>query len=197
MSSFYSKKPTQDSQLREFNVGEPEVANPFANLGPFERRELSPEERQLLHNMRQTEVEKESTISTQAKQRIEILANIGRLTKTIVIDNISFELKTLKAKETEDAHLTIFKCKTDAEAAYELRRQKLARALYLIDGKEVELTLGGKDFNLKLQLIDLMEEVTVNRLYKGLEELEKEVSDKYLPKNETEIKGVLEDIKKS
>lgn len=200
MSSSFYRKPSEQQRLREFNVGDPEdmpvektVQMPAmqANVG----YELSAAEREELQRMRQV-VAKEPKLGDYAKKRIEILANIGRLTKDVEIEGIRFSLRTLKAKETREATMSIFKCVNDADAAYEIRRQTLARAIYQIDGQDIESTLGGNDFDLKLNLIDEMEDTIINKLYNEFNNLKQEVRTKFGLETEEQVKGVVEDIKK-
>lgn len=197
-SSFYKKSsPEQQSPLREFNVGDPDELS----MNPMYRAqqqapgyELSAAEREELQRLRREP--KEEKMGDYAKKRIEILANIGRLTKNVEMDGITFALRTLKAKEARAATMSIFGCVNDVDASFEIRRQTLARAIYEIDGQPIESALGGDDFALKLDLIDDMEDVTIIRLYNEFNELRNEIQTKYGLKTEQEVKEVLEDIKK-
>lgn len=199
MSSFKKTTGPQQTQLREFNVGDPDEpsVNPVYNAQhQAPGYELSAAEREELQRYRRN-ISKEEKVGDYAKKRIEILANIGRLTRNVEIDGIVFSLRTLKAKEARLATMSIFSCVNDTDASFEIRRQTLARAIYEIDGQPTELALGGDDFNLKLQLVDDMEDVTIVRLYNEFNELRNEIQTKYGLKTEQEVKEVLEDIKKS
>ncbi len=199
MSSSFKKSPEPRTQLREFNVGEPDEpsVNPVFNA---QRQapgyELSAAEREELQRYRR-DGNREEKVGDYAKKRIELLANIGRLTKTVEIDGITFALKTLKAKEARSITMSIFSCVNDMDASFEIRRQTLAKAIYEIDGQTVEDTLGGDDFSLRLALIDDMEDATVIKLYNEFNELRNEVQTKYKLNTEQEVKEVIEDIKKS
>lgn len=199
MSSFYNKSSKQQPALREFNVGEPDDNLPqerpsFVHDAP---RQLTPAEREELARRRDVEQGKEYRIDSHARQRLEILSNIGRLTKSVEIDGINFELRTLKSREHREAAMVILNSKNDIDAAYESRRQHLARAIYMIDGQDIDLALGGKDFNLKLDLIDQMEDTVVGKLNDAFNALKDEVNQKYRMETEEQVKEVLEDIKKS
>jgi hypothetical protein len=200
MSSSFKKTAEPQSHLREFNVGDPDEPS----LNPMYRAaqqapgyELSAGEREELQQYRRNISSKEDKVGDYAKKRVELLANIGRLTKVVEIDGVTFSLRTLKTKEAREATMAIFGCVNDVDASFEIRRQTLARAIYEIDGQATELALGGDDFTFKLQLVDDMEDVTVIRLYNEFNMLRNEVQTKYGLKTEQEVKEVLEDIKKS
>jgi hypothetical protein len=196
-SSFYKKSSEPQTQLREFNVGEPEE---YASVNPYMQQqapgyELSAAEREELQQYRR-ETNKEVKIGDHAKKRIEILAGIGRLTRAVEIEGIQFVLRSLKAKEARECTMSIFDCTNDVDASFEIRRQTLARAIFEVDGQPLDAAIGGADFALKLKLIDDMEDVTIIRLYNEFNELRNEVQTKYGLKSEQEVKEVLEDIKK-
>lgn len=205
MSSFYQKKTAEQSNLREFNVGAPDEFNSHTQPMPVIQQvaqrdvgyELSAAEREELQRHRRQADKQGPKMGDHAKKRVEILANIGRLTKDVEVEGITFGLRTLKTKETRDATMSIFECKNDADAAFEIRRQTLARAINQIDGQEIELALGSDDFALKLSLIDDMEDTIVTKLYNSFNELRQEVRVKYGLETEAQAKEVVEDIKKS
>lgn len=196
MSSFY-KKPMENTQgkMREFNVGEFEENTPaeFMHASPA-GYELSVAEREELQKYRQ--VSKHTGIGEHAKKRVEILANIGRLTKDVEVEGIIFSLKTLKAKEAKEVMVSLANCISEADAAFELRRQTLARAIYQIDHQDIDLALGGNTLQLKLDLIDDMEDAIVSKLSDEYSALRKVVRDKYNLETEAQVKEVADDIKK-
>jgi hypothetical protein len=203
-SSFYKKPSPSEPQpkMRQFDVGNPseESHYDFEQVEVLPTRapgyELSAAEREEIQRMRR-ESAKEPRLGDHARKRIEILANIGRLSKDVDIDGIVFSLRTLKSKEAREATMSIFKCSNDADAAYEIRRQTLAKAIYQIDGQEVEATLGGDDFALKLQLVDDMEDTVVNKLYNEYNALRQEIRTKFGLDTDEQVKAVVDDIKKS
>lgn len=199
MSSFY-KNPNQNSnKFHEFNVDDESPA--FAgHVLPYEAppqpaRELSPAEREELNKARQRSASGHM-IGEYAKKRLELLTNIGRLTKNVTVGGITFSLRTLKTKEARETAISIFQCVNDVDAAYEIQRQSLARAIYQIDGQDIEAALGGSDFSLKLGLIDSMEDVVINKLYDEFNLLKNEVKSKFTLENEQQVKEVVEDLKK-
>lgn len=199
-SSFYQKPSAPSSQVKQYTVGSPDENQPFSVspdgfLNNQTPRELSPEERQELARFRST-ANQPGKLTDYAKKRAEILANIGRNTKDIAAEGVVFSLKTLKTKETREATLPMFKCQNDIDAGFEIRRQTLARSIFAIDGQEISLIVGGDDLELRLELIDELEESLISTLYKAHLDLKQETLDKFFPKNEIETKGVLEDLKK-
>jgi hypothetical protein len=205
-SSFYRKSSENQSKLREFNVGDPadmpnipmdynmpqDAQQPSRSVG----YELSPAEREELQRLRSENANKGARVTDHAKKRIEILANLGRLTRQVEVDGISFSLRTLKGKEAREATMSIFDCKNDIEASFEIRRQTLARAIFEIDGQPIELAVGGSSLQAKLALIDEMEDVAIIKLYNEFNELRNEVQIKYGLQSEKEVKEVVEDLKK-
>lgn len=205
MSSFYKKQTTSNPNLREFNVGEPDDMSDLPNTQPMHAQqfpqfapgqELSNQERDELQRFRRENAKNPPRIGEHARKRVEILANIGRLNKDVNVEGIVFSLRTLKTKETREVAMVAVGSKNDLDASFEIRRQTLARAIYKIDGEDVELALGGRDFNLKLQLVDDMEEAITTKLYKECDSLRQESEEKYGLKTPQEVKEVVEDIKK-
>lgn len=208
-SSFYRKSSESPSKLREFNVGDPadmpnipmdyqmpqDMNHPASEAGRA-AYQLSPAEREELQRLRNETANKQTKITDHAKKRIEILANLGRLTKQVEVDGVSFSLRTLKAKEAREATMSIFDCKNDIEASFEIRRQTLARAIYEIDGQPIELAVGGNSLDAKLDLVDEMEDVAIIKLYNEFNTLRNEVQTKYGLQSEKEVKEVVEDLKK-
>src|SRR5438445_13226 len=99
-----SFKPSVGSRstLREFNVGAPEdnIEQHPAYTQNMQTQEMSVQEMEnLVKKAREEKLSGLSKISDSAKKRIELLADIGRLTKDVKIGGITFSLRTLKAKE--------------------------------------------------------------------------------------------------
>lgn len=136
-------------------------------------------------------------MSEPAKQRIELLANIGRMTRDVEIGEHTFTLRTLKAKETREAALASFKVETQLEAGYEVRKQQLARSLHKIDGGDIAVVLGDDDLSSRLSFIEEhLEEAVVSKLFEEFSLLKEEANKKCGIHTETEAKEVVEDLKK-
>ena len=204
-SSFYRKsEPQVRPTTRQFDVGEPDYP-PTMDTASFKipetmqqapGQELTPAEREKFLRERKEALSNQSKIGDYAKKRLELLADIGRLTADVVVEGITFSLRTLKAKEARDATMSIFNCSNDADAAYEIRRQTLARAVHQIDGLSVEEILGTTDFEAKLELIDDMEDTIIIKLYNEFNALRNEVQVKYGVQTAQEVKEVVNDLKK-
>lgn len=192
------------SKLREFNVGipqndafDPHAPEMFEEQPPLVRKELTAAEREELQKLRREQINNAAKITDHAKKRTELLANIGRLTKDVEIEGYIFSLRTLKTKEAREATLSIFNCANDAEAAFELRKQSLARSLYQINGQPLDLILGGVGLEHRLNFIEEeLEDTIMNKLYNEFLNLRQESRDKYGVQTEEEVKEVMEDLKK-
>lgn len=210
-SSFYKKAPESQPQLRTFDVGAPSQSSvnqsaeyqSLQNASPAETvlqkgpgYELSDAERQDLMRSRAEANQNRNKVGDYAKKRIEILANIGRLYKDVTIEGIVFGLRTLKTREAREAAVSITTCDSQIDAAFEVRRQSLARAIYQIDGQSVEDALGGIDFALKLDFVDGMEDSVFTKLWNEFDNLRQESSNKYGVNSEETVKEVVEDLKK-
>ena len=194
--SFRRRQAEQRVGLREFNVGVPDDVEPSYPVRGYQAEEISPSERDHLQRVRKEEMARGPKITDGAKKRIEILANIGRLTKDVEMDGVTFSLRTLKNKETRETTLSIFEARNDADASFELRKQTLARALFKIDGRDIDEVLGGYEIERVLQFIDDLEEIVVNRLYNEFNSLRQEVLTKYGLNSEKDVKEVLDNVKK-
>jgi hypothetical protein len=187
--------------LREFTVGAPEDLPPE----PQAMREMSQQQfADMEQNVKEARREKLSMmdkISDPAKRRIEMLANIGRSYKDVVLEGSTFSLRTLKAKETEEATMMTFftegkEGKSQLEANFDARRQQLARAIFKIDGQDVAHILGGNDLDTKLNFIDELEESVVIKLFDEFVILKEESRNKFTIKTEADAKEVADDLKK-
>lgn len=193
-SDNFRKKPTGPARtLREFNVGDDDSFDV-----PDRLEDLSPAElEKAVKDARKDKIASMTKIGEQAKKRIEILANIGRLTKDIPVDGgIVFSIRTLKAKETREAALATFTATTQIEAGFEARKQQLARSIYQIDGKELAFVLGNDDLETRLSFIEEMEENLVDKLFNEFSALKDNAKKQFSISTEAEAKEVAEDLKK-
>lgn len=209
-SSSFKKNspPTQGKPLREFTVGPPED---FENVNPYVRhqmdaspphpgqQEISPAEYEnAVREARKQKLANANKIGDAAKKRIEILANIGRLTRDVEIGGFSFSLRTLKSKETREAALATFSVAlTQIEASYEARKQQLARSIFKIDGEDIEVIIGSNNLDDKIKFIDdNLEDIVVEKLWNEFILLKEESKEKYGINTVKEAEEVSEDLKK-
>lgn len=192
-SSFKKPAPAQTQAkpvMREFTVGSPEdfqQSMPSMDELESRAREIN---RQRLENV--------NKITDVAKKRIEILANIGKLTKDVEIGGYSFTIKTLKAKETREAAVATFATSlTQIEASYEARKQQLARSIIKIDGQNIEDIIGGASLEDKIKFIEEhLEDVVVEKLWNEFVSLKEESKTKYGINTQKDSEEVSEDLKK-
>jgi hypothetical protein len=196
-STFKKNFPaTQGAPLREFNVGSAETIT--SSFGPPPSNQVSPEVEQRYTQIREERAASMNKIGDENKKRIEILADIGRLTKDVVIGKTTFSLKTLKAKETREAAMASYaSSKIELELSFNARQQQVARSITKIDGHDFSMVLGSEDFNKKLEFIEELEEIVVNKLFNEFMNLKKEAEDTYGISTIAEAKEVGEDLKKS
>jgi hypothetical protein len=198
-SSSQFSKTTPNPQMREFNIGEPEQssgAQPSAQFDAQLDAEKSIREAREVKN--QEIVNGGARINPDAKKRIEILSNIGRMTRDVKMGDHTFTIRTLKAKEAREAALATFSSvDTQLEASYEARRQQLARSIYQIDGHSVNDVIGASDMASKLSWIDdNLEDIVVNKLFSEFNSLKEEAQNKYGIASAEQAKEVVEDLKK-
>lgn len=134
-------------------------------------------------------------IADGAKRRIEMLIGMTLSTKEVAIEQNTFVLKTLKAKEMREA-LFISSQFDGLQMPFEIRKQVLARALTHIAGVEFEQFISSNSLEDKLKFIDELDDSFIGRLYKEYTDLSDENQKKYGIKSQTDVKEVFEDIKK-
>ncbi len=195
----FSSGQTNPSIMKEYTVGDPNDFTPGeVSKFPSSGQQLSSADREELHRLRNERLNQSGKITEPAKKRIEILANIGRLTREVPLGGMSFTLRTLKTKETREATMSVFLCSNDIDAGFEFKKQVLARALSQIDGQLIEDVLGGDDLERKLAFIENdLEDVIVDKLYSEFNNLKQESRIKYGLETEKQAKEVVEDLKKS
>lgn len=195
------KKSVQQpkGQMREFNIGPPENdPNSPNNFTPLQQPQTPGEVEDLARIARQERLAAANKIGDQAKKRIEILADIGRLTKDVQIGGFTFSLRTLKARETKDASLATFSVAiTNLEASYEARKQQLARSVFKIDGEDIAEIIGSRNLEDRMKFLeDNLEDIVVEKLWNEFIALKEEAKAKYGINTAKEAEEVLEDLKK-
>lgn len=198
---FSKNLPTQaQPALREFTVGAPEEQHqtqPIQQTFSQPQIQPPPQVQQSFREARQDKLTAAGKISDTGKRRIELLAQIGRLTKDVKIGEYTFTLRTLKAREMEAAMLaTIRSAEFNIEASYETRRQQLARSISKVDGKDLEDVLESNSIETKLNLIEELEEIVVSKLWDTFSALQEESRAKYGINTEAQAQEVVEDLKK-
>lgn len=128
-----------------------------------------------------------------AKRRTEILLGIGRGTKDVTIDNITFSLRTLKNIEWKEAIKAVAMAELAVEQAYEMRAQILSRSIFAIDGQPVEMVIGS---NNKVDFVQNLDEAVVSYLYDIYNNLVAENRAKFNLNTAEGVQKAVEEIKK-
>jgi hypothetical protein len=184
----------QSTPMREFNVGPAEQMT--TSFGP--PPSIQPDVEKQYEQERVARQAAATRIGDESKKRIEILGNIGRLTKDVVIGENTFSLRTLKAKETREAAMLAFATsRTELELSFAARQQQLARSIIKVDGNDFGLTIGSDDLDKKIAVIEDWEEIVVNKLFNEFMKLKNEAEAKYGISTVEEAKEVATDLKKS
>jgi hypothetical protein len=171
----------------ERQVHQPEVVNPSVSSSELAEK---------VRKAHQDKRESLDKINPMAKKRIEILTNLGRITKDVEIDGVIFSIKTLKAAEMKEATCaSTKKATTLAEQAFESRAEQIARSVYAIDHQDIFMVLGVETYDEVCILLQDMDEQIFTKLYDEYTKLTDVVKKKY-NSIEEETKGVIEDIKK-
>lgn len=155
--------------------------------------QLSPDEFRAMHNKRQEILANQNKITGNAKERLNLILNIGRVTKDVPIDEHTFTLQSLKDKELREVVVAASKVENGAETMFEMRLQTLARSLKKFDGHEIGLVLGNPEdsVNACLAYLEEADEQVVNKLYEAYSEMmnQKKVASE-------EAKDLVNEIKK-
>lgn len=159
-----------------------------------ERKELTPEEFNTLRESINKSKRETNKLSDATKSRIEILANIGRRFISFKLDDIVFELRSLKDIDLSEISLELSKLPNYTK--YDTRRHMLAKSLYKIDGQPVDTILSSHKFEDRLYLVGELEDVVVDRMFEEYNEMEVERNKAYRIQTKEDVKEVSEAIKK-
>lgn len=208
------KKKFASNTMREFDVpdesgyADPAQAQFYQNVNEASIRDFQARDPFMEAQRSEAEIEKEiraareakrtgkERLSDGAKRRIEMLLGMTRVTREVDINGNIFVLRTLKSKEMSDAIFEVSKFDGTTQGAYEIRRQLLSRSLTHVAGVEIESFISSNALEGKLAFIDELDDPVITRLYSEYITLVNEAKSKYAPKNDQEVKEVLEDLKK-
>lgn len=210
---------SQKSRQRNFVISDEtlgERPNPTVDR-PRVQQPITPA---MAAELRQQAVEREQNSSNrslqEARRRIEIITGLGRKTKEVVIysemGKITFTLRSLKSFEQEalsqvmeSVSMTLGngRISFSPTGMNKIKMEALSHSLYMIDGQSVDVVLGTvndeyeEQVSARKYLLQEMDAALVDHLFVQYERLASEITDGYMPKNEEELKGVVEDIRKS
>lgn len=162
---------------------------------PIHMKELTDVERQIFE-AKKAQREGKQRLSDGARRRIEMLVGMTRLSKDVEIEGNLYRLQTLTSRELRDAITATAEFDGSVEFIFENRKQVLARALVVIAGVEISQFLNSYDLQDRLDFIELMDNALLHRLFNEYNTLSQEAQNKYSLKTDTQVKEVLEDVKK-
>lgn len=161
-----------------------------------ELEELAANKDQLRNTRKEAAVQR-NRIPEGVKRRLEILTGIGRLTEDVLVDGVTFSIRSLKPKENQDIIEAVAKKDLAVSQAYELRAQTMARSIYKIDQQKIESVIESDTIDLKISFVqEVLEESLLNFLYNKYQALLEQNKKKFGELGKTE-EEVLENVKKS
>jgi hypothetical protein len=131
-----------------------------------------------------------------AKRRLEILLGLGKGTKDVIIDNITFSIRTLKNIEWKEAIKAVAMAELAVEQAYEMRAQILSRSIFAIDDQPVEMVIGSQKFSDKIDFVQNLDEAVVSYLYEVYNKLVTDNRAKFNLNTTEGVQEAVEEIKK-
>lgn len=149
-------------------------------------------------DMRRQVIASSTRVSSDARDRLNYLAGIGRQTEDVPVDSTTYSLRTLKGKEGRLALKAASKFPDGTpENYYTLRNYSLAQAIYAIDGMDLEMIIGDATIEAVIEhLLDEMDDVVVDFIYSKFLALHNRQKSRFSLAPET-LKEVAEDVKKS
>ncbi len=186
-SSPLGNKKFSSVPLREFDVPDESYSMP-EDRSILDFEEEVKEAREIKRTGKQR-------LNDPSRRKIEMLLGMIRQTRRFELDNNVYELQTLKSKDLREIYMEASKFDGTVQFPFELRKQTLARSIILIAGMEVEQFLHSNSLESRLSFVDELPESFLQRLFNEYQLLVKESDEKYAIK-ETEVKEVIEDLKK-
>ena len=188
-----SSKP----EVRSFSTSSGNSDDDFESRFTQDELDEMATNREMLTQSRKTGQAERNRIPDGVKRRLEILTGIGRLSEDVVVEGVTFSIRSLKPKENQDILEESAKKDLAVSQAFELRTQTMARSIYKIDGQRVEAVLENESIEAKLSFVrEVLEESLLNFLYNKYQALLDQNKKKFIELGKTE-EEVLENVKKS
>jgi len=151
-----------------------------------------------LKKVRNSSADKYAGISAAARQRVEILAGLGRVIDECDIEGTKFTMRSLKTVEEKEILKSIFEGEDSDRVSmnYKHRINALARAVTHIDGQPINLVLGSNDISVRIYLFSEMDEPVTDYMYKWFEKNIVEVGVGKFKLTQEDVEGLVEDVKK-
>lgn len=137
----------------------------------------------------------QSPLSSEARERIKLLTGLGRGTKDVKVNNVTFTLRTLKAKETQEGLFAAANVPM-INSEYEGYKYVLAKSITHIDGTDFGVVIGSHELKDKLNFIENLEDSVFNHLRNQYNLLTNETTGKFAFKTEEDINKTVDEIKK-
>lgn len=189
--------PTDEEnvQVRSFSSGNfEETEEILEDVISKEELEFLAQNREKLQNSRRENHQQKNKIPEGLKQRLEILTGIGRLTEDVLVEGVTFSIRSLKPIETQEIVKALIGVDTQIMQSLEYRDNVLARSIYKIDGQDIDLVLDSKVIEDRVFFIkNTLEESLVVFLYEAYQKLLTKNKFKNLGKTEAEV---IENVKK-
>jgi hypothetical protein len=184
-----------DALMRE--RGMPPVDRAMFNRPPVQQS-LNEQERLMMEakKVKALALAGQERLSAAALQRIKMLCDMSNSTRSVEIDGNKYVVRTLKGKEQRAAIMGAAEFDGTVQSPFEARKQFLAYALVEVAGADIELFLNDNSLEAKLAFIEELPEPVLVKLYDEYLILVRETQSRYFPKNEQEVKEVVEDLKK-
>jgi hypothetical protein len=132
-----------------------------------------------------------------ARNRIEMLLGMTRQTREVKFDeNNVYVLRSMTGKEYREAIKAASAFDLTVESPFEVRLQMVARSLFMIAGIPVGQFLGSNTLEARLEFVEELDDVLLNRLFDEYTSLKKECQEKYGLNTIGQVQEVAEDLKK-
>jgi len=135
-------------------------------------------------------------INPVAKERIAILANLGRCFEEVEFENVTFSIQSLKNGEMRDVVRLSNTALDAADAFFEGRTQVLARSIYEIDGQPISLVLGASSLEEVVAWVEDLDEALVDFIHNKYVAMVKKNKSLFVIKDQKDAEEVSEEIKK-
>ena len=178
-----------DAEMRDFQA---RMQQPQQQV---QMREIGETERQIMEAKRLKREGKER-LSEGARRRVEMLINMSRMTRDVVIEGNLYRLQSLASKELREVMIATAEFDGSVQMVFENRKQILARSLIVVAGVDFGQFLNSTDIKDRIDIIEELDHALLVRLFNEYVILAQEVQDKYTLKTEQEVQEVLEDLKK-
>lgn len=179
--------PMNEQEIMDFNARMQANQDPDFNLSEVERD---------MKRMRQEKMQSHQVLNDGARKRIEMLIGMTRSTRSVDIEGNVYGLQTLKGREMREAMMAVSEFDATVQFPFEMRRQLLARSLVQVAGVPIDNFVGSNMLESKLEFIDQLDDILLNRLMEEYSALNQEAKSKYTMQKPEDVKEVAEDLKK-